>query len=179
MNANENSHDPLVERALVGLDLAAEHHLANCAPCQTERDQVQGALQLFGAANREYANRSENFWEQQAARIRAAQTERSHRSRLAMTLTPGLFLAALTLPPIVAVLMLLAFALLRRAPVSPPVQPVAQIDYDHELLVEVERAVHTATPLSLQAATLMVEESDSSRPMNSTNSAKEIRSNEN
>jgi len=168
MNANENSHDPLVERALVGLDLAAEHHLANCAPCQKERDQVQGALQLFGAANREYANRSENFWEQQAARIRAAQTERSHRSRLAMPLTPGL-----------AVLMLLAFALLRRAPVSPPVQPVAQIDYDHELLVEVERAVHTATPLSLQAATLMVEESDSSLPMNSTHSAKEIRSNEN
>ena len=168
MNPNENSHDPLVERALVGLDLAAEHHLANCAPCQTERERVQGALQLFGAANREYANRSENFWEQQAARIHAAQTERSHRSRLAVTLTPGL-----------AVLMLLAFALLHRAPVSPPVQPVAQIDYDHELLVEVERAVHTATPLSLQAATLMVEESDSSRPMNSANSAKEIRSNEN
>ncbi len=168
MNPNENSHDPLVERALVGLDLAAEHHLANCAPCQTERERVQEALQLFGAANREYANRSENFWEQQAARIRAAQTERSHRSRLAVTLTPGL-----------AVLMLLAFALLHRAPVSLPVQPVAQIDYDHELLVEVERAVHTATPLSLQAATLMVEESDSSRPMNSANSAKEIRSNEN
>jgi len=168
MNPNENSHDPLVERALVGLDLAAEHHLANCAPCQTERERVQEDLQLFGAANREYANRSENFWEQQAARIHAAQTERSHRSRLAVTLTPGL-----------AVLMLLAFALLHRAPVSPPVQPVAQIDYDHELLVEVERAVHTATPLSLQAATLMVEESDSSRPMNSANSAKEIRSNEN
>jgi hypothetical protein len=168
MNANENSHDPLVERALVGLDLAAEHHLANCAPCQTERDRVQEALQLFGAANREYANRSETFWEKQAARIRAAQTERSHRSRLAMTLTPGL-----------AVLMLLAFALLHRAPVSPPVQPVAQIDYDHELLVEVERAVQTATPLSLQAATLMVEESDSTRPMHSANSAKEIRSNEN
>src|SRR5258708_6579118 len=49
MNPNENSHDPLVERALVGLDLAAEHHLANCAPCQTERERVQEALQLFGA----------------------------------------------------------------------------------------------------------------------------------
>ncbi len=168
MNPNETSHDPLVERALVALDLAAEHHLANCAPCQTEREQVQEALQLFGAANRDYASRPETFWEQQAARIRAARTERSQRSRPAMTLAPGL-----------AVLMLLAFALLRRAPVAAPVQPVAQIDYDHELLVEVERAVQTATPLSLQAATLMVEESDSSRPMNSANSAKEIRSNEN
>jgi hypothetical protein len=168
MNPNENPHDPLVESALVGFDLAAEHHLANCAPCQTEREQVQEALQLFGAANREYANRSESFWEQQAARIRAARTDRLKRSKVVMTLTPGL-----------AVLLLLGFALLHRAPASAPVQPVAQIDYDHELLVEVERAVHTATPLSLQAATLMVEESDSSRPMNSANSAKEISSHEN
>ena len=168
MNSNENLHDPLVERALAGFDLAAEHHLANCAPCQTEREQVQEALRLFGNANREYAKRPESFWEQQAARIRASQSERSGRSRLAMTLTPGL-----------AALILLAFAMLHRAPAPPPAQPVAQIDYDHELLVEVERAVHTATPLSLQAATLMVEESDSSRPMHSANSAKEIRSNEN
>ena len=49
MNPNENSHDPLVERALVGLDLAAEHHLANCAPCQTERERVQEALRRTAA----------------------------------------------------------------------------------------------------------------------------------
>ncbi len=167
MNPNQNSHDPLVERALAGFDLAAEHHLANCAPCQQEREQVQEALQLFGAANREFAKRSESFWEQQAARIRAAKVERTQRSRLAVTLAPGL-----------AVLMLLGFALLHKAPASPPVQPVAEVDYDHELLVEVERAVGTATPLSLQAATLMVEESDT-RPMHSANSAKEPRSHEN
>jgi predicted anti-sigma-YlaC factor YlaD len=167
MNLNENSHDPLVERALAGFDLAAEHHLANCAPCQTERERVEEALQLFRAANQEYTNRPEMFWEQQAARIRAAQNERARRSRLAMTLTPGL-----------AVLMLLAFAMLHRTPV-PPVQPVAQVDYDHELLVEVERAVQSSTPLSLRAATLMVEDGESSRPMNSTNSAKESGAHEN
>jgi len=168
MNANEHSHDPLVERALLGFDLAAEHHLANCAPCQAERERVQEALRFFGAANREHANRSESFWEQQAARIRAARTERSRRSQLAMTLTPGL-----------AVLLLLAFALLHRGSVSPPTQPAAQIDYDHELLVEVERAVQSDTPLSLEPATLMVEESNSGLPMNSTNSVKEPRSHEN
>jgi hypothetical protein len=168
MNPNENSHEPLVEQALVGFDLAAEHHLAHCAPCQTERERVQEALQLFGAANREYANRSESFWEQQAARILAARNERTRRSRMVMTLAPGL-----------AVLMLLAFALLHRAPVTPLSQPVVQIDYDHELLVEVERAVQSGTPLSLQAATLMVEDSENSRPMNSANSVKERRSHEN
>src|SRR5262245_37860536 len=168
MNPSENSHDPLVERALVGFDLAAEHHLANCPPCQQERERVQEALQLFGAANREYANRSETFWEQQAARIRDAQQERARRSRLTLTLTPGL-----------AVLMLLAFALLHRAPVPPVPQPTAQIDYVHELLVEVERAMQSGTPMSLQAATLMVEDSDSSRSMKSANSAKESRSHEN
>jgi hypothetical protein len=168
MNTNQNSHDPLVERALAGFDLAAEHHLSNCAPCQQERDRVQEALQLFGAANRECAKRSETFWEQQAVRIRSAQAVRAHRSRVSMTLTPGL-----------AVLLLLGFALLHKAPVSTPVQPVAQVDYDHELLVQVERAVDSGTPLSLQAATLMVDESDSSRPMNSVNSTKERRSHEN
>lgn len=168
MNPHENSHDPLVERALAGFDLAAEHHLAHCAPCQTERERVQEALQLFGAANREYANRSERFWEQQAARISVARNERSRRSRIVMTLAPGL-----------AVLMLLALVLLRHAPASPPVQPVAQIDYDHELLIEVERAVQSGTPLSLQAATLMVEDNDNSLPINSANSAKERRSHEN
>jgi hypothetical protein len=168
MNPSENSHDPLVERALVGFDLAAEHHLANCAPCQEERERVQEALQLFGAANRQYAHRSETFWEQQAARIRAAQQERARRSRLTLSLTPGL-----------AALVLLAVVLLLRAPAPPVPQPTAQIDYDHELLVEVERAVQSATPMSLQAATLMVEESVSTGPMNSANSAKESRSHEN
>jgi len=168
MNSSENSHDPLVERALVGFDLAAEHHLANCAPCQKERERVQEALQSFGAANRQYAHRPEGFWEQQAARIRVAQQERAHRSRLTLTLAPGL-----------AALVLLASVLLHRAPVPTPAQPAVQVDYDHELLVEVERAMQNGTPMSLQAATLMVEESDSSRPMNSVNSAKESRSHEN
>ena len=71
MNSNENPHEPLVERALVSFDLAAEHHIAHCQPCQTEREKVEDALRQFGAANREYANRPTSFYEQQAARIRS------------------------------------------------------------------------------------------------------------
>jgi len=171
MNANENLHEPLVERALVGFDLAAEHHIAHCPPCQTEREKVEDALRQFGAANREYANRSESFYEQQAARIRAAQRESKQRSRLTMALVPSL-----------VVLVFLAVALLGKAPgvrpavVTPPVQ---QTDSDYELLLEVERVIQSDTPRALEPATLMVEDSDGNRPLNRTSDRKENRSHEN
>lgn len=171
MNSKENSHDPLVERALVGFDLAAEHHLANCPPCQSEREEVENALRQFAVVNREYANRPENFWEQQAARIRAARTESGPRSGLAMKLVPSL-----------VVLLLLAFAIVNRIPAWHPAAgrtPAVQTDSDHELLLEVERAVQTDTPLALQPATLMVEESDGNLPLNATSQKKEPRSHEN
>ena len=170
MNINENSHEPLVERALIGFDLAAEHHLANCEPCQQERESVQEALSLFGAAQREYANRPEIFWEQQAARIRAARGERAQRARLGLTLAPGL-----------ALLLLLAFALLSREPGArpTPAAATAQVDSDYELLVEVERVVETDTPLSLEPAMLTIEQDDSRASTSSTHSGKEPRSHEN
>ena len=171
MNSNENAHDPLVEQALVGFDLAAEHHIAHCEPCQTEREKVAEALCRFGAANREYANRPASFWEQQAASIRAAQQASVQRSR-----------ATLALVPSVVVLLLLGFAVLGRAPGVRPVavaQPLAQTDSDHELLVGVERAMGRHTPLALEPAALMVEESSGNEPLNSTDESKERRSHEN
>jgi len=171
MNSNENAHDPLVEQALIGFDLAAEHHLAHCEPCQTERERVEEALRRFGAANREYANRPASFWEQQAASIRAAQQASVQRSR-----------ATLALVPSVVVLLLLGFAVLGRAPGVRPVAvapPPAQTDSDHELLVGVERAMGRRTPLALEPATLMVEESSGNEPLNSTDESKERRSHEN
>ena len=171
MNSNENAHDPLVEQALIGFDLAAEHHIAHCEPCQTERERVEEALCRFGAANREYANRPASFWEQQAASIRAAQQASVQRSR-----------ATLALVPSVVVLLLLGFAVLDRAPGVRPVAvapPLAQTDSDHELLVGVERAMGRRTPLALEPATLMVEESSGNEPLNSTEESKERRSHEN
>jgi hypothetical protein len=172
MNSNEQSHEPLVERALVGFDLAAEHHLANCAACQREREQVEDALRNFGAANRQHATRPESFWELQAARIRAARNERAQRSRVALALVPGL-----------AVLLLLGFALVSRGPgrrpVAATVVAIQPDTSDHALLLEVERAVQSETPLSLGPATLMVEESANDLPVNSANTSKEPRSHEN
>ena len=171
MNSNENPHEPLVERALVSFDLAAEHHIAHCQPCQTEREKVEDALRQFGAANREYANRPTSFYEQQAARIRAAQQESRQKSRLTMTLVPSL-----------VVLVLLAVAMLSKAPSVRPVAvapPIQQTDSDHELLLQVERAIQSDTPRALEPATLMVEDNDGNRPLNRTSDRKENRSHEN
>jgi hypothetical protein len=171
MTSNHKSHDPLLERALTGFDLAAEHHMANCQPCQTEREHMEEVLRQFGAANREYASRPENFWEQQAARIRTARSECGQRSRLTMTLVPS-----------VVVLLLLAFTILGRTPgIRPMVATTSaeRIDPDHELLLEVERALQADTPLALQPATLMVEEDNGELPTNTGSERKEIRTHEN
>jgi hypothetical protein len=171
MNSNENSHDPLVERAVVSFDLAAEHHLAECQPCQTERDHVQDVLRKFAVANREYAERPETFWQQQALRIEAARQKSETRSRLMATLVPA-----------VVVLILAAFAILGHAPGVHPVAtvtPAAQVDPDHELLLEIERTIQADTPRALEPATLMVNERESNLPLGSTSNRKEIRSHEN
>ena len=167
MNAKENPHDPLVERALVGFDLAAEHHIANCQPCQEDRERMQDVLREFGAANRQLAQRPEIFWDQQAAKIRAARLKSTQRSRLALTLVPT-----------AVVLLLIAFAVLSPSPGARPTvanAPVAalQQDSDHQLLLEVERAVQTDTPRSLEALTLMSDESDTTQPAGSANFSKE------
>jgi hypothetical protein len=172
MNSDENTHDPLVERAVVSFDLAAEHHIANCQPCQVERDRVEDALRQFAAATREYASRPENFWEIQAAQIRSAQKDSEARSRLTMALAPS-----------IAVLLLAAGSILGRAPgvrpITTPKMATVQVDPDHELLLEVERAIQADTPRALEPAMLMVEESEGNMPLHTSSEKKEIRSHEN
>jgi hypothetical protein len=172
MNSNENTHDPLIERAMVGFDLAAEHHIAGCPPCQAERDRVEDALRQFAAANREYASRPENFWQVQAARIGSARKDSETNSRRTMALVPS-----------IAVLLLAAGAILGRAPgvrpVATPKVATAQVDPDHELLLEVERAIQADTPRALEPVMLMVEESEGNLPLNTSSERKEIRSHEN
>jgi hypothetical protein len=129
-------------------------------------------LHKFAAANREYAQRPEDFWELQAGRIQAARRESESKSRLTMTLVPS----------VVVLLLLAAFAILGRTPGVRPIQPpapVAQVDADHELLLEVERAIQSDTPRALEPATLMVDESDGNLPLDPALQNKETRSHAN
>jgi hypothetical protein len=171
MNSNENSHDPLVERVLVSFDLAAEHHISNCPPCQAERERVEDALRQFGAANREYAQRPERFWEEQASQIRRACRQSQKQSRITAALVPS-----------VVVLLLAAFGILGHLPATRPAaiaQPAAQVDQDHELLIEVERVMQTDTPVALEPATLVVDQRNSGVPLSSRSERKETHTNEN
>jgi hypothetical protein len=171
MNTNNKAHDALVDEVLAGFDLAAEHHLANCQPCQAERERMEDTLRQFAAVSRDYAHRPESFWELQAARIRSARSESGQRSRLTLILAPS-----------VVVLLLLAFAALGKAPGVRPTVAATQAmpnDSDHELLLEVERAMQADTPLALEPATLMVEEDYGGLPLDTPSERKETRSHEN
>ena len=89
----------------------------------------------------------------------------------------------MALVPSIAVLLLAAGVILGRAPgVRPAAVPKAvsaQVDPDHELLLEVERAIQADTPRALEPAMLMVEESEGNMPLNTSSERKEIRSHEN
>ena len=172
MNNEQNAHDPLVERVLVSFDLAAEHHVSQCEPCQAERERLEDALRQFGTANREYAMRPERFWEQQAARIRANRHQSQSRARkLAL------------LAPVMATFLCAGVLLLQHAPrVSPEAEsiPAMQTDSDHELLLAVERAVESDTPQALAPIAWVEEEENGSMatlPVRSKQ--KESRSHEN
>ncbi len=172
MSSEQNAHEPLVERVLVGFDLAAEHHVAKCGPCQAERERLEDVLRQFGTANREYAARSEDFWERQAAQIRAKRRAAGARRRMAAGLAP-----------VLAALLLIGVLLVPRAPrVEPSAQtaPALPSDSDHELLLAVERAVETDTPQALAPVAWTEEESsDVGRPSTVKSAQKESHSHEN
>jgi hypothetical protein len=171
MSSEQNAHEPLVERVLVGFDLAAEHHIANCEPCQAERERMEEALRQFGAANREYAARTEDFWEKQAARIRAHRRQSQSRARMAAVMAPAL-----------GALLFVGIVLVNRAPrVERAAQttPAVQVDSDHELLLAVERAVDLDTPQALAPVAWREEVRDGSAPSGVKSNQKENRSHEN
>jgi hypothetical protein len=137
----QSSHEPLVDRALMGLDLAAEHHLANCLCCQSDREAIERALKHFAEVQREQAKGTESFWERQAAKIREA-TARSEKPSFALRSIPAL-----------AVVALVAFLFLR--PTSKPTPPIAPpMPSDEVVLTEVERAMASGTPEALEPVSL-------------------------
>lgn len=151
MTANSNSrselHEPLIDRALMGLDLAAEHHLANCPCCQGEREKTEQALRRYAEFEREKAVREETTWSEQAARIRAACASVPRRPAAAAVLAPAL-----------ALLLVLSLTLLPRPkPQAPASTAKVESISDQDLLLAVERAVDSGTPYALEPVALIVD----------------------
>jgi hypothetical protein len=169
MNTNSNSHEPLVDSALIGANLAAEYHLSNCPCCQGEREKTEHALQEFAAFQREEANRSESFWEEQAARIRSARSSMTLRPSLTAVLAPAavlLVVVGLVLAP-------------QRKPQTHPAAAQAPAISDHDLLVAVERAVDNGTPDALEPVAFVVDEPASSAALPVKKTTKELSSHAN
>jgi hypothetical protein len=163
MNSNLNSdgnpkteygsHPLLVDRALMGLDLTAEHHLANCQCCQGEREKTEQALRQYAEFEREQGARQESFWRDQATRIRAACGSAKRRPAVAAVLVPALGL-------------LLAIGLgfaLRRHPAPAPATARVETISDQDLLLAVESAVDSGTPYALEPVALTVDVQDLNR----------------
>ena len=145
-SASQGPHESLVDRALAGPDLTAEHHLANCTCCQMEKEAIEKALQHFADVQREQANRPETFWERQAAKIRETRQQKAeHRSS-----------AWVWIPALATAIVLLAVVLRPGAPKSPV--PQATVLTDQQVLTEVERAVEGGTPMALEPVSLYAEQ---------------------
>lgn len=151
LKRDSGSHAPLVDRALMGLDLAAEHHLANCPCCQGEREETEQALLRYADFEREQAGRQESFWSDQLVRIRAACPTASRRTSAGVVLVPAL-----------ALLLVLGLGFgLRRQPAPVPTTAHVENISDHDLLLAVESAVDSGTPYALEPVALMVDEPES------------------
>jgi hypothetical protein len=168
-DSNCNSHEPLIDSALIGLNLTAEYHLSNCACCQGEREKTEQALQHFAALQREQASRPESFWEEQAKRIRAVRRFRKFNPSVAAVLAPAAML-----------LLVLALMLVPRRPAQPQVNAAqGPIVSDQDLLVAVEQAVNSGTPDALEPVALAVDVPETTSVIPTKRIAKEPASHEN
>ena len=110
--------------------------------------QTLEALPDWGHASTEH---SEEFWQKQREAVwsRISSPQFQAQDRLARW-SPALACSAL------AAIILLAGLILSRAPTALPRE--TQIDPDHELLLHVERAMHSDGPAALDPAALLAEE---------------------
>ena len=110
------------------------------------------------------SQRPDEFWQEQRAKVwsRVAQAERSIAQRF-----PVLTWAA------VATMIAIAILMLHRTP-TPEIRQ-ARFDPDHELLIEIERAVQSDGPEALEPAALLAQEMIQARPSpNAPSQEKEV-----
>jgi hypothetical protein len=149
MAIDKDPHDDRVLESLVGRSISAEDHLLACEPCRSEQNLLAASIRAFSDAARETSDHPTHFWTRQAAQI---------HSRISSTRTSGMaFRYRMT--SALAALAIAALLLLLRAPVPQP-EPQLAIGSasDHELLLEVERALQRDTPAALEPVTLLVED---------------------
>jgi hypothetical protein len=120
---------------------------------ESDQHALRPTLEALPEWARASTERPEEFWEAQRRAIwsRISAPERSEESGRVRR-SPVLAWAAL------AAMIVLSGLLLNRAPLVPPQTAQVHADPDHELLLAVERAVHSEGPAALDPAALLAEE---------------------
>ena len=118
---------------------------------ESDQQALRSTLESLPDWARASTEQSEEFWQQQLAAVwsRISTPQFRAQERLARW-SPALAGSAL------AAIVLLAGLMLGRAPATLPRE--AQVDPDHELLLQVERAVNNDGPAALDPAALLAEE---------------------
>lgn len=164
MALTHQPHEHRLMEAIIGRSLPAEDHLLACAACRAERDRIESSFRSFAQSARAASDRPGYFWTRQSAQIheRLGSSSRSafgYGSRMASAL---------------ALLALTAFLLLQGAPKPLPDSSQVVAVSDHEILLEVERALDRDTPNALEPVTLLVEDMSRNSAQNSRTFSKEL-----
>ena len=149
MAIDKEPHDDRISESLISRSISAEDHLLTCAPCRSERNLLAASIGAFSDSARETSDHPAHFWTRQAAQVHSRMSSaRSSGMGFGYRMTSAL-----------AALAIAAILLLQRAPVPQP-EPQLAIGSasDHELLLEVERALQRDTPAALEPVTLLVED---------------------
>lgn len=157
MALDPNPHEERILEGLTGRSVPAEDHLLACVACRSERDRLAKSISAFAASAREATDRPGHFWTRQAAQIHSSVAAApAGRMGLSSRMASAL-----------AVLGLFALLLLQGAPGPRPVVESTPPNSDHELLLEVERALQRETPAALEPVTLLVEDMTGTTSSNS------------
>jgi hypothetical protein len=127
-------------------------HLETCEDCLREVARLREAVHLY----RPDGHKSEAFWQQQRWAIQAR--IESEASPVGHPMPRAAWAAATAM--ILAALLVLGIR-------PKPAPERLQIDPDHELLIAVERAVHSEVPTALEPAALLAREISDSSPTSS------------
>jgi len=164
MALDKDPHDDRVLESLIGRSISAEDHLLACDPCRSERNLLAASIRAFSDSARETSDHPAHFWTRQTAQI---------HSRMSLIRSSGIGFGY-RMTSALAALAIAALLLLQRAPVPrPEPQVVTGSASDHELLLEVERALQRDTPAALEPMTLLVEDINRTAPNPAASFSKE------
>jgi hypothetical protein len=129
---------------------ASNPHLQKCPRCRDEFERLQRSFKALRADADAKLLRSDDFWceQQRAIRHRLGSQPSPAAAPPRIAWATGLIVLA------IAALLLIA----KPAPVPPLQVQSAQSADDHEMLIEVERALQSDGPAALEPATLLAHE---------------------